>query len=134
MEKRLYKNSFDYRCWTQDQIMYAYAGMSEEAKDGLIHRWSIYSKRLRLPMFGAEQPDYVPDLDHNGAGSVALQRMALQETGGKIYLLPAWPSGWDGSFKLHASGMTTVEATVKAGSITSLKVTPKEREKDIIIE
>jgi hypothetical protein len=133
MEKRLFKNAFDYRCWTQDQIMYAYAGMSEEAKDGLIHRWSTYSKRLRLPMFGAEQPDYVPDFDHNGSGSVALQRMALQETGGKIYLLPAWPSDWDGSFKLHASGQTTVEATVKAGSITSLKVMPQKREKDIVI-
>ncbi|MDR1337159.1 MAG: DUF5703 domain-containing protein [Tannerella sp.] len=133
MEKRLFVNSFDYRCWTQDQIMYACAGMSGEAKDGLIHRWSTYSKRLRLPMFGAEQPDYVPDLDHNGAGSVALQRMALQETGGKIYLLPAWPRDWDGSFKLHASGQTTVEATVKAGRITSLKVTPKEREKDITV-
>jgi hypothetical protein len=133
MEKRLYKNAIDGRCWTQDQIMYAYAGMSEEAKEGLIHRWTTYSKYLRLPMFGAEDPDYVPDLDHNGAGSVALQRMAVQEVGDKIYVFPAWTQSWDGSFKLNVSHRTTVEATVKAGKITVLKVTPEERKKDVII-
>jgi hypothetical protein len=133
MEKRLFKNAFDYRCWTQDQIMYAYAGMSEEAKDGLIHRWSTYSKRLRLPMFGAEEPDYVPDLDHNGSGSVALQRMVVQEVGEKIYVLPAWPREWDGSFKLHLRNSTVIQGAVKNGKIEYLNISPENRRKDIVV-
>jgi hypothetical protein len=133
MLRRTVKNAFDYRCWTQDQIQYAYAGMAEEAKDGLIHRWSQYSAHLRFPVFGKEGPDYVPDLDHNGSGSIALQKMLVQEVGDKIYLLPAWSKDWDTSFKLHLRKQTTVEAKVVNGKITELKVTPKERKKDVIV-
>jgi hypothetical protein len=133
MEKRLFKNSIDYRCWTQDQIMYAYAGMSEEAKDGLIHRWSTYSQYLRLPMFGAENPDYVPDFDHNGSGCVALQRMAVQEVGDKIYVLPAWPETWDGSFKLRLHNQTVIQGVMKNGVLERLDVSPEKRKKDIVV-
>ena len=133
MEKRLFKNAFDYRCWTQDQIMYAYAGMGEEAAEGLIHRWSTYSIYLRLPMFGAESPDYVPDLDHNGSGSVALQRMVVQEVGDKIYVLPAWNPKWDGSFKLHLRNNTVIQGAVKNGKVENLSVSPEKRRKDIVV-
>ncbi|MDR0757483.1 MAG: DUF5703 domain-containing protein [Tannerella sp.] len=133
MEKRLFKNSFDYRCWTQDQIMYAYAGMSEEAKEGLIHRWSTYSKHMRLPVFGAESPDYVPDLDHNGSGSVALQRMVVQEVGDKIYVLPAWPREWDGSFKLRLHNNTVIQGAVKNGKVENLNISPENRRKDMVV-
>ncbi|MDR1371619.1 MAG: DUF5703 domain-containing protein [Dysgonamonadaceae bacterium] len=133
IDRRLFKNSFGGRCWTQDQIMYAYAGMSEEAKEGLIHRWMTYSKYLRLPMFGAEDPDYVPDFDHNGAGSVALQRMAVQEVGDKIYVLPAWPQSWDGSFKLHLRDCTVIKGAVKNGKVENIDITPEERKKDVVI-
>jgi hypothetical protein len=132
MARRVNKNSFDYRCWTQDQIHFAYAGMGDEAADGLVHRWSRYSKQLRFPFFGEEQPDYVPDFDHNGAGSVALQRMVVQEVGDKIYLLPAWPAKWDGSFRLHLRRNTTIEGEIKGGKLASLKVTPESRRKDVI--
>ena len=133
MEKRLFKNAFNYRCWTQDQIMYAYAGMGDEAADGLIHRWTTYSKYLRLPMFGAESPDYVPDFDHNGSGSVALQRMVVQEAGDKIYVLPAWPGKWDGSFKLHLRNSTVIRGAVKNGKVENLTVSPENRRKDIVV-
>ena len=36
-------------------------------------------------------------------------------------------------FKLHAPGETTVEATLKDGKVTDLKVLPESREKDIVI-
>jgi hypothetical protein len=62
---------------------------------------------------------------------IGLQEMLMQTDGKKIYLLPAWPKNWDVHFKLHAPYQTTVEATVKDGKITSLKVWPKEREKDV---
>jgi hypothetical protein len=132
MLRRTAKNAFDYRCWTQDQIQYACAGMAEEAKDGLIHRWSQYSKRLRFPVFGTESPDYVPDFDHNGSGSVALQKMIVQEVGDKIYLLPAWPKEWDTSFKLHLRNQTVIEGVVKNGKLERFIVTPESRRKDVI--
>jgi hypothetical protein len=133
MERRINKNAFDYRCWTQDQIDYACAGMAEEAKDGLIHRWSEYSEHLRFPFFGKENPDYVPDFDHNGSGSVALQKMLLQEVGDKIYLLPALPKEWDVTFKLHLRNNTVIQGVVKNGKLETWSITPEKRKKDVII-
>ena len=40
---------------------------------------------------------------------------------------------WNVHFKLHAPGNTTVEATLKDGKVTDLKVSPENRKKDIII-
>lgn len=133
MLRRTAKNAIEGRCWTQDQIDYARAGMAKEAKDGLINRWRHYSKNLRLPMFGTEAPDYVPDFDHNGSGSVALQKMLVQEIEGKIYLLPAWPKEWDGSFKLHLTHHTIIEGSIKNGVLERFSITPKEREKDVVL-
>ena len=52
--------------------------------------------------------------------------------GGKIRLLPAWPVDWDVDFKLHAPGRTVVEGKLRSGRMTSLNVTPKERQEDVI--
>ena len=51
----------------------------------------------------------------------------------KIYLLPAWPEGWDVDFKLHAPGNTTIEATLKRGEVVKLIVTPESRMQDVVI-
>lgn len=132
MENRTNKNSFDYKCWTQDQIHWAYAGNAKEAQEGLIHRFRHASTQCRFPVYGSQSPDSCPDFDHFGAGSTALQRMLVQYEDDKIILFPAWPKNWDVNFKLHVPGNTTIEATLKNGEITQLIVTPKEREKDII--
>ena len=63
---------------------------------------------------------------------IGMQEMLLQEANGKILLFPAWPKSWDVHFKLHATGKTTVEATLKDGAVVSLIVQPKEREKDVV--
>jgi len=55
----------------------------------------------------------------------------MQTDGKKIYLFPAWPKGWDVSFKLHAPYNTTVEGVLKQGKVVSLNVTPKSRQTDI---
>ncbi|MBT7700396.1 MAG: hypothetical protein HN700_08885 [Verrucomicrobia bacterium] len=52
--------------------------------------------------------------------------------GGTIRMLPAWPEAWDVDFKLHAPYKTTVEGTFRAGEMTSLHVTPKERQDDVL--
>ena len=49
MEHRLNKNAFNYRCWTQDQIHWAYAGNAEAARDGLAHRFRNASTQCPLP-------------------------------------------------------------------------------------
>jgi len=57
----------------------------------------------------------------------------MQVDGRAIFLLPAWPKGWNADFKLHAPYQTTVEATVRDGKIRELKVTPPERERDVVV-
>jgi len=91
-----------------------------------------YRPRAKFPAFWETKMDGTPDNDH-GANSVnTLQAMLLQSEGDKIHLLPAWPEDWDVSFKLTAASKTTVEAVYQNGRITSLKVTPESRRKDII--
>jgi len=57
----------------------------------------------------------------------------MQVDNKKIYLLPAWPKEWDGKFKLHAPYKTVIQAEIKNGKLLHLTVSPKEREKDIIV-
>ena len=73
------RTAFGCACWTQDQIHWAYAGKATEAADGLVRRFRIASPMCRFPLYGREGPDSCPDFDHFGAGSVALQRMLVQE-------------------------------------------------------
>ncbi len=132
MKNRTCVDAFSSGCWSQDQIDWAFAGNATEAANGLVRRFRTASSTCRFPLFGAEGPDSCPDFDHFGAGSIALQRMILQEVPGKIILLPAWPKNWDVSFKLHAMKNTTVQGKVKNGKIVQLVVTPKSRTKDVV--
>jgi len=133
MKHRMLKNAFGYRCWTQDQIHWAYAGNAGEARDGLVHRFRNASKRCRFPLYGSQGPDSCPDLDHFGAGCTALQRMLVQEAAGKILLLPAWPSDWDADFKLHLEKKTTISGKVVGGELVEWTVQPAARRKDVVV-
>ena len=131
MKYRSLKDAFGSACWTQDQIDWAYTGNATEAANGLVRRFRVASTMCRFPLFGREGPDSCPDFDHFGSGSTAFQRMLLQETSGKIILLPAWPKDWDVNFKLHAMHNTTLEGEVKNGKIINFKVIPESRRKDV---
>ena len=133
MENRTNKNRFDYKCWTQDQIHWAYAGNAKEAQEGLIHRFRHASTQCRFPVYGSQSPDSCPDFDHFGSGSTALQRMLVQYVDNKILLFPAWPKDWDVDFKLHVPGNTWVEAKLKNGNIEVLNVSPASRKKDVVL-
>lgn len=66
---------------------------------------------------------------------VGLQEMLMAaepDAKGKIHLFPSWPKDWDADFKLYAPGNTLVECVYKNGKIEKLKVTPQERENDIV--
>jgi hypothetical protein len=59
--------------------------------------------------------------------------MLVQEAGGKILLLPAWPASWDVDFKLHLSDRTTISGKVVSGKLTGWSVTPSARRKDVVV-
>jgi alpha-L-fucosidase 2 len=133
MKHRTHKNAFGYKCWTQDQIHWAYAGNAAEAQDGLVHRFRHASTQCRFPLYGSAGPDSCPDFDHFGSGSTALQRMLVQEAKGKILLLPAWPAGWDVDFKLHVTGGAVLTGTVTDGRLTTWAIEPAARRKDVVV-
>jgi len=133
MKYRTNKNAFGYKCWTQDQIHWAYAGRAAEAQDGLVHRFRHASTQCRFPLYGSAGPDSCPDFDHFGAGSTALQRMLVQEAGGKILLLPAWPADWDVDFKLHLTGGAFISGNVTDGELKDWAIEPVARKKDVVV-
>lgn len=133
MKHRTNKNKFGYKCWTQDQIHWAYAGNAVEARDGLIHRFSNASTQCRFPLYGSARPDSCPDFDHFGSGSTALQRMLVQEAGDKILLLPAWPADWDVDFKLHLAHHTIISGKVENGALVKWDIEPAARKKDVLV-
>jgi hypothetical protein len=126
------RESRENRGWQQHSIKAAYLGLAEEAAKLMAEYFNAGTTVYRFPTMWGPNYDWVPDQDHGSVALIALQRMLLQYEGDDIYLLPAWPKDWDVDFKLHASKNTTIEATLQNGEITRLKVTPEEREKDII--
>ena len=117
--------------WKQDNIWAACLGLTEEAKRLTLAKLS--NGPHRFPAFWGPGYDWTPDHNWGGSGMIGLQEMLLQTYGEQILLFPAWSKEWDIHFKLHAPGETTVEATLKDGKVTDLKVLPESRKKDIII-
>ena len=71
----------------------------------------------RFPAFWGPGWDYTPDHNWGGSGMALIQEMLMQDLDGKIYLLPAWPSELDVSFKLWASDKTPVEVSYVDGKL-----------------
>lgn len=118
--------------WQQNAIKAAYLGLTEEAAKLTTQNFNTSNNQFRFPAMWGPNYDWIPDQDHGTVAMIALQRMLMQYEGDEIYLFPAWPDNWDVQFKLSAPKSTTVTATLKNGKVTQLKVTPWEREKDII--
>lgn len=117
--------------WKQDNIFAAGLGLTDEA-------WKLTSLKLqnsgrRFPAFWGPGFDWVPDHNWGGSGMIGLQEMLLQTDDKKIFLFPAWPKDIDVHFKLHAPYNTIVEAELKNGKITLLKVLPEARKEDIVV-
>ena len=120
-----------YIGWKQDNIFAARLGLTQEAADLTLKK--LANSGRRFPAFWGPGFDWTPDLNWGGSGAIGLQEMLLQTDGDKILLFPAWPREWDVHFKLHAPYSTTVEATLKHGKLTDLKVTPESRRKDVTL-
>jgi len=117
--------------WHQDAIFCARLGLTDEAKTITLKKLSDSPRRF--PTFWGPGHDWVPDHNWGGSGMIGLQEMLMHTTDDKIVLFPAWPKDWNVDFKLHAPGNTVVEATLENGEVISVKVTPEERSKDIVI-
>ena len=122
---------FDH-CWGQDGPQSALLGLTAVAKKAAIDEFTDYGDQ-HFPWFWKSGNDWIPDLDNGGTGMITLESMLMETDGKRIELLPAWPSDWTADFKLHAPYRTTVEGHVENGKITSLKVTPQSRSKDVEI-
>ncbi len=118
-------------CWSQVGIFAARLGLVDQASSLIIDKLS--DSERRFPTFWGPGPDWVPDVDHGGAGMIALQEMLMQTEGDTILLFPAWDKSWDVTFKLHAPYNTIVEVTLENGKIEKLDVQPASRADDVVI-
>lgn len=119
--------------WQYDGQVAAMAGLTEDAKASLLSKVRNSNSNYRWPATWGPNYDWLPDQDHGGNIMMTLQNMVMQEAEGKIYLLPAFPLDWNVSFKQHASQKTVVTATYRNGKLEKWSVTPKSREKDVVI-
>jgi hypothetical protein len=55
----------------------------------------------------------------------------IQADDGKIFLFPAWPSGYDVEFKLYTLEQTSIEVKYLGGEVTYISVLPAERYDDV---
>lgn len=117
--------------WKQDNIWAACLGLTEEARKLSLAKLS--NGPHRFPAFWGPGYDWTPDHNWGGSGMIGLQEMLLQTNEELILLFPAWPKEWNVHFKLHAPDKTTVEAILKDGKVTQLKVVPESRKKYVII-
>jgi len=119
--------------WQQNAIQAALLGNRRLAAGMVVDNFTTKHELSRFPAFWGPNYDYIPDQCHGGVAMAALQAIMLQSDGRKIFLLPACPAGWDVEFKLHAPYQTTVECVYRNGRIESLKVTPEERARDVVL-
>ena len=118
--------------WKQDVIWAACLGLTDEAEALITQKMA--DGPYRFPAFWGPGFDWSPDHNWGGSGMIGMQEMLLQEVGSKLYLFPAWPKKWDVRFKLCASRGTTVEAEMKDGQVINVKVTPKARQQDVVLD
>lgn len=106
--------------WYQNGIFTARLGLVDEARYYAIAK--LGDSGRKFPAIFGPGFDATPDMNHAGSGMIGLQDMLLQEAGDDLFLLPAWPADWTGSFKLHAGWKTVVEGTARNGALASLSL------------
>ncbi len=137
--KRAYTNRMNRldTGWGYDGNVAALLGLTDEVARILRIKCRNSNPAYRWPATWGPNFDWLPDQNHGGNLLNTTNLMLMQaepiSQGGKILLLPAWPKKWDVDFKLHAPGKTTVECSVRAGKVVTMKVTPASRRKDVEI-
>jgi hypothetical protein len=117
--------------WTQDPIVAAMVGATDEAKAQVISRFAAKHRASRFPGFYGPNYDWTPDQDHPSVAMITLQKMLMQCVGDRILLCPAWPTDWDVEFKLHVPKNTVLQGRVRSGRLENFAITPAARAKDV---
>jgi hypothetical protein len=135
----LARNTFNARpikrsnCWHQDAIQAALLGHTAEAKSMVTRNFLTKHEGSRFPAFWGPGNDWVPDQDHGGVTSLALQYMLIQTEGNSSTLFPAWPSAWNVEFKLHTSGEGVIEGKYEKGKGVRIRISKKPQGLDLKI-
>jgi hypothetical protein len=119
--------------WQYDGQSAAAVGLADEARALLVGKVANSHPKHRFPAMWGPNYDWLPDQDHGANIMLTLQAMLLRPVGKRIYLLPAWPAGWNVRFKLHAPERTVVEGEVRNGALVELRVTPERRRADVVV-
>jgi hypothetical protein len=119
--------------WGYDGNCAALLGLADEAARIMKVKCANSNPKHRWPATWGPNFDWLPDQNHGGNLLETTQLMLLQSVGQQIFLLPAWPKGWDVSFRLHAPQKTAVECVYRSGKIEHLAVTPHSRQHDIVL-
>ena len=127
-ERRIEKASFG---WQYDGQSAAIVGLAEDARHILLGKIRNSHPGFRFPAMWGPNYDWLPDQDHGSNIMLTLQHMLLDNVGGAIYVLPAWPKDWDVSFKLYAPRRTVIECVYRRGAIEKLEITPLSRRNDV---
>ena len=124
--------------WMPQVVNMATIASPEEAEKRAIYKMANNTApQSRFPAFFGPGHDWLPDFNWGGSAMVGVQEMIVSTDpygDGKIFLLHAWPKDWDLNVKLHVSQQTKISMKVIDGEIVHLEVTPKSREKDIVID
>ena len=123
--------------WGYDGNVAALLGLTDESARILEVKCRNSNPNYRWPATWGPNFDWLPDQNHGGNLLNTTNLMLIQaeplESGGKILLLPAWPTNWKVDFKLHAPGNTTIRCRAENGKVTDLEVTPPSRKKDVVL-
>ncbi len=130
-EALFHREEYGNSGWRNEDIVMAYLGLADSARNYLTGRVKNFDKNSRYPAFWGPNYDWTPDQCHGGVILKTLQAMAMQTDGDKIYLFPSWPADWDADFRLHAPGNTIVDAKIRDGKTTLLDVYPTGHQKKI---
>ena len=117
--------------WQYDGQSAARLGLTDQAKPILLGKIGNSHGNFRFPAMWGPNYDWLPDQDHGSNIMLTLQHMLLESSGGKIFVLPAWPKQWDVAFKLWAPRRTVVECVYRHGKIEQLAITPQARQQDV---
>lgn len=104
--------------WGQAGQLCAMLGLTDEAVSNLKSKTQNTNPGHRFTAMWGPNYDWVPDQDHGSNLLMTLQYMILQSYGDKTYVLPAWDSSWNVSFKLNAPDKTTVIGDFRDGKLT----------------
>ena len=118
--------------WKQDPIFVARLGLTEEAREMILHKFADSSRRF--PTFWGPNFDWTPDFNHAGSAAIALQEMLMQ-CDGTDHPSAAGLAGTTGTSSSPCTRPTRRSSRVSGATARSrrLVVTPPERAADIVL-